>query len=194
MLSAALGILSATLALVIYAPYALDIAKGRVRPSRSSRAMLTIVLAIALLQQMVIGGGWVLAVTVGELVGSIAILGLSWRHGIGGLARTDLVCYGLFVVSLAVWLLADNVLWALHLSILADFIAFAPTLIKSWYLPKSETPLFYVGGVVSTLLSIGAAGSLSYAILVFPAYLALVNTVQLAVMYWPHRGSPQVNS
>lgn len=183
MFSIIASLLSAILALVIYVPYAIDIHRGRVLPSRSTRLMLTIILAIALAQQWSLDAGWALAVTVGELIGSVAILGLSWRKGLGGYQRVDLICYGLFAASLIVWLLADNALIALHLSILADFIAFAPTLIKSWRLPKSETPLFYIGGVVAALLSVVAADSVSYAVIAFPLYLAVVNLAQLMVMY-----------
>jgi hypothetical protein len=154
--------------------------------------MLTLIIILALLQQHQLNSGWALGVTLGEAIGSVAILSISLKKGIGGILRSDLVCYGLLALSLCVWFTTDDPLLALHLSIATDLIAFAPTLLKSWRLPSSETPLFYIGGIASALLSCAAASSYSYAIVVFPLYLALVNTVQLAVMYRP--GRPDVES
>jgi hypothetical protein len=179
----ALGLAAGLIALLIYIPYALDITKGRVVPARSTRVMLALVLIVVLAQQLSIGGGWATAVTVGELIGSFAILSLSFKYGMGGLTHTDKVCYGLFAVSLAAWLLSGNGLLALHFSIAADFVAFAPTLIKTWRLPNSETPLFYIIGTFAAGLSAVAGHEYSYAVLLFPLYLVLVNLVQLAIMY-----------
>lgn len=185
MLASIIGIVAGVIALAIYVPYAIDILKGRVLPARSTRIMLTLVLIIVLLQQHELGSGWALGVTVGELVGSLAILGLSLPRGVGGSLKSDLVCYALLAAAVCAWLLVDNPLLALHLSIVADFIAFTPTLIKSWYMPKSETALFYIGGVVSALLATFAAGSFAYSVIVFPLYLVLINGLQLVVMYRP---------
>lgn len=50
-------------------------------------------------------------------------------------------------------------------------------------MPKSETALFYVGGVVSAMLGAMAASSFVYSVVVFPLYLAAVNGLQLVIMY-----------
>ncbi|HUS26765.1 MAG TPA: hypothetical protein VMY99_05460 [Nevskiaceae bacterium] len=58
-----------------------------------------------------------------------------------------------------------------------------PMFYKTWRHPRSETPLFYIGGVAAPLLSVIASPSYQYAVLVFPLYLALANVVQLGIMY-----------
>lgn len=174
-------------ALVAYAPYANDIVKGRVRPARAARIMFTLLMVVTLLQQHSLGSGWALAVTVGEGIGSILILALAIRHGEGGLDKSDLICYVLLGISLLVWWLSGSALLSLHLSILADAIAFTPTVRKTWKDPTSETPLFFASGVVAPILSIIAGANYSYPIVLFPAYLALVNGLLVVVMYTrPH--------
>jgi hypothetical protein len=177
------GIISGLLALVIYAPYGYDIVRGRVRPSRATRIMLTLVLIVALWQQQTLGSGWALAVTVGELLGSIAILFLSLKHGIGGWQRSDIVCYGLLAIGMLIWLSTGNALAALHVSVAVDAIACWPTLIKTWRLPDTETPIFYIGGIVAAGLSLLAQPNLSYGVLLFPVYLMGANAAVLLLIY-----------
>lgn len=182
-LQIAAGALAALIAFVGYAPYARDIIKGRVRPSRATRVMFTLLFVVTLLQQQSLGSGWALAVTVGEGIGSLLILVLAVRRGVGGLDRLDMICYGLLLVSIAAWWLSGNALLSLHLSIVADVIAFTPVMRKTWLDPGSETYLFYLSGVIAPILSIVAGMAWSYPIALFPAYLALANGTMMAIIY-----------
>ncbi len=175
--------------LLSYIPYGVDIAKKRVRPARSTRLMFVFLLLIALLQQHSLGSGWVLAITVGELIGSLSILGLAMKHGVGGFTRLDVTCYILLFSSLVLWAASGNVLLALHLTIVVDVIAFTPTLVKTWHAPKSETPLFFAVGAIAPLLGVVALESYSYSIIAFPLYLALVNGLEVGLIYKRFFGS-----
>jgi hypothetical protein len=185
MIYESLAIISGLIAVGVYVPYAVDIWCGRVLPARSTRIMLTIVIIIVLLQQQALGGSLILAVTIGEAIGTLGILAISITRGVGGLSRVELLCYGLLIVDIGIWWLTNNALLALHLSILADSIAFAPTLIKTWRLPRSETPLFYIGGSLAPILSIIAGSSYSYQVIVFPLYLVIINLALVVIMYRP---------
>lgn len=155
--------------------------------------MLTVLICVALWQQHTLGSGWALAVTLGEVVGSLAILGLSLKRGVGGLTRLDKACYLILAVDMALWLTTANTLLALHLTVLADLIAFTPTLVKTWRFPNSETPLFYVLGTVASLLSVVAVGGYSYGVLLFPLYLALINLAEAGLICVP-RFQPSVDT
>ncbi len=178
-----LSVLAAVLVCGAYIPYAIDIIRGRVIPSRSARLMLTLLIVIALFQQWGLKAGWTMAVTAGETIGSLAILALAFRKGIGGLKRLDQICYVLLIIDLFLWLTSKQTLLALHLTILADTIAVYPTLVKTWRQPSTETPLFYIAGIVAPLLSILAEGRYTYTVVLFPLYLALINTLVLILIY-----------
>lgn len=169
--------------LATYIPYGIDIFKGKVKPARSARLMFVILLSVALLQQHSLGSGWVLAITIGELIGSMAIFGLAMKYGVGGLGRLDVACYVLLFASLVLWTVSDNALLALHLTILVDLIAFMPTLVKTWHAPKSETSLFFAVGAAAPLLGVAASGSYGYSIIAFPLYLAFVNGLEVGLIY-----------
>jgi hypothetical protein len=185
-----LVVIAGGIALGGYVPYTVDILKGRVRPARSARIMFVCLLMVTILQQLSVQSGSLIAFTGGECIGSVAILALAIKHGVGGFARLDLACYGLLVVDLVVWLVTGNALIALHLSVLADLIAFTPTLVKTWHHPKSETPLFFMTGIVAPILNIIATGRFSYAVLLFPCYLALANLFETLLIVLRGRHNP----
>jgi hypothetical protein len=144
--------------------------------------MFTLLLAIALMQQWAAGSVWTLAVTAGELLGSVILLIVSIKKGVGGWNRLDIWCYVLLAMSLAIWAFSKNALVSLHITVLADLIAFTPVLVKTWRKPKSETPFFYVMGVIVPVLNIVVGGDFSYAVILFPMYLAVINAVELLLI------------
>lgn len=185
------SIAAGLVALYGYLPYAVDTVKGRAKPARSARLMFALLLVITLLQQKALNSGWLLAMTVGEAIGSIAILMLAFRKGLGGLRRIDMFCYMLLAVDILVWHSTGSALLALHLSVLADLIAFVPTLVKTWRQPWTETPLFFVFGTIAAPINILAAGKYSYAVLLFPVYLMLANSFELFLIVFRQKAVPK---
>jgi hypothetical protein len=170
-----------------FIPYSRDILQGRVKPARSTRLMIILLLIVSLLQQHALGSGWLLAMTIGDGIGAFAILVLAFKRGIGGLHRIDLICYALLLIDVGVWVSTHNTLFALHMSVLADLIAMTPVVIKTWRQPWTETPLFFALGVLAPLLNIVGAGHYSYAILLFPVYIALINLIVTGlILYRQH--------
>ncbi len=165
-----------------FIPYLRDILKGKVKPARSARIMFAALLVIALFQQHDLGSRYALAITIGEAAGSILILLSSLKYGVGGLKKLDVVCYVLLAADLFFWLTTSNSLIALHLTVLADLIAFTPTLEKTWHDPSSETTTFFLLGVIAPLLSIAASKELTYGIILFPAYLAIANGFEVLLI------------
>jgi hypothetical protein len=177
-----LSVIAGLIALAGYVPYAVDIIHGRVQPARSARLMFALLLIITLLQQRDLHSGLVLFMTVGEAVGSLAILGMAIKNGIGGLGKIDVACYILLILDLTIWLTTNHALLALHLSILADLIAFTPTLVKTWREPYSETPIFYITGIIAGPLNVVAAGHYAYSIILFPLYIGLANITEIILI------------
>jgi hypothetical protein len=195
----ALSILAGLIMCFSFVPYARDILKGRVKPSRSARLMMVLLLSVSLLQQHALGSGWLLAITMGDTIGAVAILILSFKRGIGGLGRLDLICYILLAVDILVWISTRNALLALHLSILADVIAMTPVFIKTWRQPWTETRLFFMLGVIAPVLNIIGAGKYTYGVLLLPVYIALTNLFEVILITYrqgtvpPPHGHPQAD-
>jgi hypothetical protein len=178
-----------------YVPYGVDILKGRAQPARSTRVMFVLLSVVTLWQQVALHSGSLVMVTLGELIGACGIFVLALKRGEGGLSRLDKWCYTLLALDMLLWAATGNTLVALHLSVVADTIAFIPTLVKTWRRPHSETPIFFVIGTVAPVLNIFAAGQYSYAVLLYPVYLVVMNLLELVLIIGRGRfvrgGKPQ---
>jgi hypothetical protein len=144
--------------------------------------MLVALLLIIFLQQRALHSGSGALMVGCECLGSLAILLLSLKRGIGGLRRLDVACYLLLAVDLLLWLITHNALLAMQLSIVADIIAFMPTLVKTWCQPWTETPLFFLLGGIAAMLSAFSVNQYTFAILLFPIYCILIHAVELGLI------------
>lgn len=175
------GILSLVLSFGATIPYALDILKGRARPARSTRILFLFLMLVTLFVQSREFTSWALLLTIGELATQVLLFGLAFKYGVGGLARLDLVCYGAFCISLAVYVMTQNAVLSLTLLIMTDLIAFVPTIVKNWRDPTSDTWVFFVtGGMAAAAAALLARETNSYAEIVFPAYIFVANALAVA--------------
>jgi hypothetical protein len=172
------GILSFVLSFGVTIPYAVGVVKGRVKLARSTRMLFLFLMLVTLVVQGSEFTGWVLLLTVGEVLSQVLLFVLAIRYGIGGLARFDIICYVAFAVSLSAYLATKDAVLSLTLLILTDMIGFAPTLLKNWRDPVSDSWLFFVvGGVGAAAASLLARSSNAYAEIGFPAYILVANAL-----------------
>lgn len=170
------GILSFVLSFGATIPYAIDVSRGRAKPARSTRILFLLLMIVTLVVQGREFTSWVLLLTIGEVASQIILFTLSIKHGIGGLARLDIVCYLAFIVSLSAYLITQNAVLSLSLLAITDIIAFVPTVVKIWRDPTSDTWLFFVvGGMAAAGASFLSRGSNDYAEILFPVYIFFAN-------------------
>ncbi len=164
--------------------YSVSIIKGKSRPQRMTRFLLlfiTGVMTVSLWASGDTSGLW-LALT--SFLESLLILGLSFRRGIGGRDKLDIICLGLCLLGVLLWILTNQPWVGLVASIVVDLIACIPSLKKTIRLPHTEIASFYLLGTIAGLL-VSLAGPFTLAAMILPAYIALVNLVFVFVIVWP---------
>ena len=175
------GILSFALSFGFTIPYAVDIVRGRARPARSTRILLLLLMTVTLVVQAREFTSWVLLLTIGEVLSQILLFGLGIRYGVGGLSRVDVICYVAFGISLGAYLLTQDAVLSLLLLMATDSIAFAPTILKIWRDPASDSwVFFFFGGVAAAFASLLATSSTAFAEWGFPTYLLVANALAAA--------------
>lgn len=182
-----LGIVSFVIGVAVTFPYMRDIVMGRAVPARSTRILFLVLLVTILIVQSRDFTSWILAFTVSQVVTQLLLFGLSMKYGVGGFSLLDIAMYVLFIISVSVYVLTDNTLIGLILLCITDFVAFVPTIVKTWNSPESETSLFFVGGAVSSLLAILAASQLNdINQILFPSYIIVADLTVVALIYRPY--------
>jgi hypothetical protein len=152
-----------------------SIFKGIYKPQRMTR-FLYFLMNLIFIGTLIAQVSWgALGLVGAQTVGSIIILLLSIKHGMGGTSRSDIVVLIGATISFAAWQLTSNPTLGLILSIITDLIAFFPTYLKIWSNPETEDWRFYTSDVFAGTFSLLALRRYMLGDFAFPAYLLLLN-------------------
>jgi hypothetical protein len=100
-----------------------------------------------------------------------------WKH-----TPFDYFCGALSAAALVLWYLTSDPNTAIVLAIASDALAAAPTLIKAWHNPETESVWPYLAGVFGPLTSFLAAATWGFSELAFPIYLTAINAVLVVLV------------
>ncbi|MHB1924781.1 MAG: hypothetical protein ACYCSJ_08835 [Acidimicrobiales bacterium] len=100
-----------------------------------------------------------------------------WRIG-----WLDYLCGVVSVAGLAVWLATRHGTVAIIASIAADALAAAPTLLKSWKEPDTETAAVYFGSTANAVITLLTIHTWTTAVDAFPLYIAFISTVEIVLV------------
>jgi len=164
-------------------PYLRDTLRRATVPHRGSWLIWGVIEVVALESQRADGARWSLVPLASQALGTCLVFALAVRFGSGGVSRTDLALIGLAGVGVAGWLAADEPVIATSCVIAADFVAALMMLPKTWRDPSSETLSTFVLAAAAGCLGAVAVGGLRPALLLYPAYFALVNGVTATVIH-----------
>jgi hypothetical protein len=139
-----IGLIAVLLSFIAYAPYFRDILAKKVTPHPYSWFVwgLTSVFIFAL--QITHGGGAGAYTTASVAIISFVVCLLAFKNGgRKDITRTDNIMLVLSLISVGLWLLADQPMLSMILLILADMFGFIPSVRKTWRKPNSETILMW---------------------------------------------------
>lgn len=178
-------IVGSLLPLVASWVYIASILRGASKPQRTTRLLLALITGLSFVSLWAGGdtsGVWLALIS---FVQAGVIYGLSLKYGMGGGDRLDFVCIVLCAVGVLAWVITGESVAGLIASIVADFIAIVPSLLKTWRLPHTEHWLFYGIDTVAAAFFI-VAGPYDPLALAFPGYILLINAV-FVVAIWRAR-------
>lgn len=175
-------VLSTVISLSAYFVGIRFIFKGSFRPQRTTWFLMAVISALFVATLLAQGDRNAVWLASAIFVGNFLIFLLSIKNGIGGKSKSDMVVLLMVVISLLVWYITKNPLLALVMSIIADFIAFLPTMIKSWFLPWTEEWMFYVFGIVSSFLNLLSLSVFNFEKSIFLIYFLLSNIALVLII------------
>jgi hypothetical protein len=183
------GIASGLLQALACVPYIRDIRAGKTKPHRGTWAIWCTLSLIVLLSQRADGGAWSLLMAVSQLLGTLLILLLSIRGGVGGTSRIEIVLLAIAASGVVGWYVAGDPTIATLCVVLSDFVAVVMMMPKTYADPYSETLSAYVLSALSGLCALVAVGSLDFGLIIYPAYIVCAD-LAVAVVVLAQR--PQV--
>jgi hypothetical protein len=175
-----LGVIAALLAAGSAFLYIRDIFRGNTKPHIYTWLIWTIVTIIAFLGQWFTGGGAGSYATGVSAIVTVFILFLSFKYGTTDITNFDKICLALALISIAPWLLVQNVLWSVILATFTDVVGFLPTMRKNWNAPRSESLGSMYFDAVKHGLSITSLQTYSLTTWLYPAGVLTAKIVIIA--------------
>jgi hypothetical protein len=177
-------VIAVLLRLLAGASYIRAVHTGKAKPHVVSWFFWGATALIAFVIQLSQGVGSAAFVTLALGMGPVIVFGLAIAKGLHRIqfTRIDKGCAVLTTVGLCMWVITDNPLTALWMSIAADIISGVPTIIKSYHRPHTEHALPYLMSVVSMVLTLASIQTWSVAAALFPAYILLSNLMFFTII------------
>ncbi len=173
-----------------YFPYIFSILKHKTKPDRTTWSVLFLIGIITFFAYQEVGAIETLGVALANVIGPFVIFLLSIKYGEGWKNISDFKYLAFSLIAVILWRVYDSALIGLIFNLVADLIAFIPTIKKSFFRPWTEDfltwGLFVFGGVVNLF----AIESWSFEIVIYPAYILLAEGsvfVILMVSYFKKR-------
>jgi hypothetical protein len=117
--------------------------------------------------------------------GSTIIFLLSLKFGMGGWAKTDILCLVVSLLGIVIWKATANPMYGLMASIGADLAGQVPMLIKTYRFPETEVWTFYSLGVVAGLLNLAAVQHWNIQEIIYPLYIVLIDGATVLLIIRP---------
>jgi uncharacterized protein with PQ loop repeat len=157
-----IGGIAALLTVFSYIAYYRDILRGATRPHTYSWTLWGLLTTLLVALQIKGGAGpgaWI-TITAGLLC--FGVVFLSIKHGNRDITWSDKIVAVLSLIAMGLWLGVNQPVVALVFAIIADLLAFVPTVRKSWNKPETETLSFYVTNTFRFTLGLAALDSFTF--------------------------------
>lgn len=157
--------------------YARDTIKGKTKPNRVTWFLWFLAPTVAFAAEINKGVGLLSIMTLSVGLGPLIVLIASFanKKSYWQLYWTDYFCGLLSLLGLVLWLVYREGNIAIILNIMADLSAAAPTLVKSFSHPETESVEAYWVAIVNAGITLLAIKSWNVANYGFPIYIFLVN-------------------
>lgn len=169
------GILAVGVAVADTIPYVRDILRGMTRPHRGTWLVWGVLAVVVTCSQHADGASWSVLVAAAQAGLTLGVFVLSIRRGEGGLGRLDVLMLAVAAGGIAGWTVADEPIVATVCIIVADLVAAAMMMPKTFRDPGSETLSTFGLASLSGLLAACAVGGVDAGLLLYPVYLCVVN-------------------
>lgn len=159
-----------------------SILKGIYKPQRMTRVIFLIITFLSFATLLAQGDRIAVALAFTQFIGSMIIFLLSFKFGMGGYSRFDVIVLSGAIITLLIWKTTENPTLALYASIATDFIGLLPTIIKTYKKPHTEDPRFYLSDTLASLFSILALKTYLLQDVAYPVYIFIANGLLIIII------------
>ncbi len=177
-----IAVVAVLLAIVGNVPYLRDIIKNKVQPHPYTWLVWSVVSCIVFFGQVAGGAGIGALPTAASEIFTVIIFFFSLRYGFKNIRRIDTYFLILALLGIIPWILTDDPTISVVIAVGIDFVAFIPTLRKTWNFPKTETPLLYSMNVLRHILMLFSLQAYNIATMLHSIVMITTNTLMTVLI------------
>lgn len=182
-----IAIIAAVLAIIGNVPYLIDVLKQKAKPHPYTWLVWSIVSGVTFFGALAKGAGVGAIPTGAAEIFTIIIFFFSLRYGFKNIARRDTYFLIIALLGLIPWAITKDPTISVIIVVTIDFIAFMPTLGKTWKRPETETPLLYSMNVSRHVLTLFSLQAYNVATVLHSIVMIVMNTIMTGIIFWRKR-------
>jgi hypothetical protein len=164
-------------------PYIRSILKKKINPHPFTWFLWSIVSLVTFFGALSKGAGLgAIPIFVSEIFTVIIFL-LSLRNGFKNIVRQDIYFLVIALLGLIPWYFTSDPTISVVTVVCIDFIAFIPTLRKTWANPKSENPILFGSNLLRHILILFSLDNYNLATTFHSIVMILASTLMLSAIY-----------
>lgn len=166
--------------------YFIDTIKGNIQPNKVSFSLWLLPPLIAFLAQIKQGVGIqsIMTISVGIFPMIILLASFLNKKAYWKISKFDLGCGAFSLLGLLFWQITQVGNIAIFFSILADALAYIPTLTKSWSYPETESAWPWLAVSMNGLFALLTLKTFNFSNSSFSIYFFAVNFLTFAIIYF----------
>lgn len=180
------GIASGALGIISFFPYLRSILNGETKPHRTTYGIWSFVGTVELVSYIASGATTTIILPLVFLLCEIAIFILSFKRGMGGTTKLDILCLVGAILGVIGWVITRNPEVALYLSISASLCGFIPTVKKTYLYPKTENTLAWSIAAGAAILNLLAISHWTLNIIAYPLYIFAFDSITAFLTLFPN--------
>ena len=172
-------LLSALLVFYGNSTYAISTLIGKTKPNRVTWILWTFIPIIVIAGQIDQQVKWQVILTLSAGISSFFLLlaSLKSNKSYWKIRRLDYLCGLLSILAILLWLITDNPNLAILLSIMANFLAATPTILKSIRYPRTENYRAYSFASLSAIITLLTVNQWTFPTYSFSLYVLFTNGI-----------------
>ena len=182
-----IAIIATLLAFIGNVPYLIDIAKKRVQPHPYTWFIWTLVSATIFFGQVAKGAGIGALPTAASEIFTLIIFLFSLQYGFKHIVKSDTYFLAAAIFGIFLWYWTKDPTASVIIAVTIDFVAFIPTLRKTWRFPKTETPLLYSMNALRHVLSLFSIRIYNIATVLHSVVMIITNIFMTLLIMIPRK-------
>ncbi len=176
------AIIAALIAFTGNIPYLRDVIKKRVKPHPYTWLVWTLVSLTTFFGGLQKGAGvGILPTGVAEIF-TIIIFIFSLQYGFKQIRKIDTLFLCIALLGFIPWILTKDPTVSVIIVVSIDFVAFIPTLRKTWQHPESETPALYSMNVLRHVLTLFSLQAYNIATVLHSIVMIIMNSFMTLII------------